>query len=84
MNDNSDDEMERLGWLLDILRPMTPEQRERFIMDIELQEQGDEMFNVARNKFFAGRMSLESFDSAVERQHALMVKNRLNAAENKR
>lgn len=81
MHDGIDDELERL--LLDILRALTPEQRQRFVKDLELQEQGDAMFNAARDKYFAGRMSLESFDRAVERQHALMVKNRLNAA-NKR
>jgi hypothetical protein len=78
MHDNMDDELEIL--LLEILRPLTPQQRERFIKDIELREQGDDIFNVARAKFFAGRMSLESFDQVVVRQHALMVKNRLNAA----
>ncbi len=62
---------------------LKPEQRERYIKDIELQEQGDELFNVARNKSFAGRMSLESFDLMVERQHALTITNKINAA-NKR
>jgi hypothetical protein len=56
MDDHTDDELEIL--LLEILRPLTPKQRERLIKDIELQEQGDVIFNAARDKFFTGRMSL--------------------------